>query len=167
MRTQDHRPSAPPGGCSESRCWRVLGIALLAGAVLAALSQAAYAIPRVERYVNISVSPEELDLGSVPQPGAYVSPSELKVHVTANCAHGGVMATATPLKLSEGIEIPLERFFVRIPATGQFVPMVQPVLITGPMNPGVFDLVLKFRVETLLEDPAGNYTGTITFTVGP
>ncbi|MGB2937904.1 MAG: hypothetical protein WBD05_06865, partial [Phycisphaerae bacterium] len=82
--------------------------------------------------------------------------------------HGGIIAAATPLKLSEGIEIPLERFFVKIPATGLFVPMVQPVLIAGPMNPGVFDLVLKFRLETiLLEDPAGNYTGTITFTVGP
>jgi len=138
---------------------------MLAGAVLAALSQAAYALPRVERYVEISVTPEELDLGSVPQPGAYDSPAELTVHVAANCVHGGVVATATPLKLSEGIEIPLERFFVKIPATGQYVPMTAPVVITGPMMPGVFDVVLKFRVETRLENPPGTYTGTLTFTL--
>lgn len=74
------------------------------------------------------------------------------------------MASATPLNRSGGGVIPLERFFVRIPATGQYVAMTVPVVITGPMMPGVFDVVLKFRVETRLENPPGTYTGTVTLT---
>ena len=149
------------------RIRRGLCVLVAATAILAAATQKAQALPRIVRYVEISVTPTELDLGNVPQPGLYDSPAELTVHVAANCDHGGVVASATPLQRSGGGEIPLEHFFVKIPASGLFVPMTAPVLITGPMGPGVFDVLLKFRLETLLQDPAGEYTGTITFTIGP
>lgn len=141
-------------------------LAAVAG-VLACTVEQAQALPRLERYVEVSVNPEELDLGSVLQPGTYDSPTELTVHVAANCNHGGVTLSATSLKRTGGGEIPLERFFVKLPTTGVFVPMTAPILLTGPMVPGVFDVMLKFRLKTLMQDPAGKYTGTITLTVGP
>ena len=122
--------------------------------------------PVIEQYLCITVTPHELDLGSVPHPGLYDSPAILTLHVAADCEHGGIMVSATPLERAEGGSIPPERIFVRIPATGGYVSMYAPVAITGPMAPGVFDVELKFRVETVLQNPAGMYTGTFTFTVG-
>ncbi|GAI21941.1 unnamed protein product, partial [marine sediment metagenome] len=54
-------------------------------------------LPGIERYISISVTPKELDLGSVPQPGLYDSPAILTLQVEANCPHGGVVVHATPL----------------------------------------------------------------------
>ena len=137
---------------------------LVAVAAAAVLAGTAHAIPKVERYVNVSVTPATLDLGSVPQPGTYDSPSELKVHVTANCVHGGVVASVTALERAGGGSIGPERIFVKLPATGNYVAMTNPVAVTGPMNPGVFDVVLMFRLETTLADVAGEYAGTLTIT---
>jgi len=137
---------------------------LIAVAVAAALAGPAEALPKVERYVSVTVTPATLDLGSVPQPGTYDSASELKAHVTANCVHGGVVASMTALTRAGGGTIGLERIFLKLPATGVYVPMTAPVVVTGPMNPGVFDVVIKFRVETLLADVPGEYTGTLTIT---
>ena len=136
---------------------------LVAVAAAAVLAGTAHAIPKVERYVSVTVTPATLDLGSVPQPGTYDSASELKVHVTANCVHGGVMASVTALARTGGGSIGPERIFLKLPA-GNYVPMTNPVAVTGPMNPGVFDVILKFRVETTLEDVPGEYTGTLTIT---
>ena len=123
------------------------------------------AAPIIQRYVNASVTPDKLDLGSVPQPGTYNSPSELKVHVTANCVHVGVVASMTALeRAGGGGSIGRERVFVKLPTTGNYVPMTGPVAVTGPMNPGVVDVILKFRVKTALADPPGDYAGTITIT---
>ena len=57
-----------------------------------------------------------------------------------------------------------ERILVRAPETGEYVPMRDPVNITGPMGPGVFDLALNFRVVTDLDYAPGKYTGTFIFT---
>ena len=142
----------------------------LAAAVVAlgAASPIARARPRIVPYVHVSVTPENLDLGSVAQPAVFHSPATLTVHVAANTAHRGVVVSmAAPLSGPEGATIPLERIWVKIPVTGEFVALTEPVALTGPMNPGIVDLLIKFRVETLLENPPGKYTGTITFTVGP
>lgn len=143
---------------------RLLCVLAASAAVLLAAAEKAEAVPRVERYVNFSVTPTSLDLGSVPQPGVYNSPAELKVHVTANCVHGGVVASATPLTRAGGGSIGTDRVFIKLPGTGNYMPMIAPVPVTGPMNPGVFDVILKFRVETTLADVAGEYAGTITIT---
>jgi len=140
-------------------------VAVSAVAALALCAGTAHAIPKVERYISVTVTPATLDLGSVPQPGLYDSASELKVHVTANCVHGGIAASVTALeRAGGGGSIGPERVFVRLPATGVYVPMTNPVVVTGPMNPGVFDVVLMFRVETTWADNAGEYTGTLTIT---
>ena len=136
---------------------------------LAAASKKGSARPqRIEPYVRVHVTPRKLKLGSVPQPGIYDSRAKLKVHIKANCPHGPVMASATPLETREGASIPPERIFVRIPETGEYVPMGEPVAITGPdpMGPGAYHIDLRFRIKTVLQDPPGKYTGTFTFTVG-
>ena len=150
------------------RCYRVLGICLLAGALaLLGAPRNAYALPRIQRYIEISVSPDHLDLGSVFQPGVFDSPATLTVHVAANYNHGGIIVTATPLDGPGGATIPLDRMWVKLPVSGEFVPLIAPVMAIGPMGPGVVDVPLKFRVETLLLNPAGEYNGTITITIGP
>ena len=133
-------------------------------AVLTVAATDVHTAPIIQRYVNMTVTPDKLDLGSVPQPGTYDSPSELKVHVTANCVHVGVVASATALTRAGGGSIGPERVFVKRPSTGSYVPMTGPVNITGPMNPGVVDVLLKFRVQTTLADAPGDYAGTITIT---
>ncbi|MEI7836445.1 MAG: hypothetical protein WCK05_08530 [Planctomycetota bacterium] len=137
---------------------------LAAMAVLALAPADAHAAPVIQKYINMSVSPTTLDLGSVPAPGAYDSPSELKVHVTANCVHGGVVASVTPLTRAEGGAIDGNRIFIKLPGMN-YRPMTSAVPVTGPMNPGVFDIILKFRVDTTLADAPGDYTGTITITL--
>ncbi|MCY2924075.1 MAG: hypothetical protein NT031_01310 [Planctomycetota bacterium] len=139
-------------------------------AVLAVLAVTAgtdiHAAPVVQKYINMSVSPTTLDLGSVPGPGAYDSPSELKVHVTANCVHGGVVASVTPLTCADGGDIGRERIFIKLSGMN-FRPMTSAVPVTGPMNPGIFDIVLKFRVGTTWADVPGDYAGTLTLTLVP
>jgi len=137
-------------------------VAVAAGAPMA------HALPRVTRYVQVSASPANLDLGNVPHPGTYDSAAKLKVHVVANCVHGGIAASVTALaRTGGGGSIGPERIFVKVPATGNYVAMKNPVPLTGPMNPGVFDVILKFRVKTELQDPVGTYTGTMTITYAP
>jgi hypothetical protein len=134
-------------------------------AVILIAAAAAHAGLIIQRYVNFSVTPSSLNLGSVPQPGAYDSPAELKVHVTANCVHGGIVASMTPLTRTHGDgSIGNDRVFIMLPGTGKYVPMIAPVIVTGPMNPGIFDVILKFRVETTWADGADDYAGTITIT---
>lgn len=150
-----------PGRRLQAGFWAVLG----ALGVLALAATDANAAPVIQRYVNFSVTPDKLDLGTVPQPGIYDPASELKVHVTANCVHSGVVASVTALsRTGGGGSIGPERVFVKLPTTGNYVPMTGPVAVTGPMNPGVVDVILKFRVQTALADPPGDYAGTITIT---
>lgn len=126
--------------------------------------QGPWPFPRIEPYISISVTPQQLDLGAVPQPGLYDSPATLTLHVEANCPQGGVVVHATPLVCPKAQPILPDRIFVRIPKTGEYVPMKGPVNITGPMGPGVFDFDLNFRVNTELQDQPGRYTGMFVFT---
>lgn len=141
--------------------------AVLIVALLGGLTQSVQARPRIQPYVSLTLSADTLDLGNVAQPGVFDSPAILTVHIAANCSHGGIVISTTPLAGPGGAEIPLARFSVKLPATGQFVPMIHPVVLTGPMNPGVVDVPVMFRVETQMQTSPGKYTGTITFTVGP
>lgn len=124
----------------------------------------AQALPRIEKIVTVTATPAALNLGTTAGVGQYDSAAELKVHVAANCLHGGIIASVTPLTRSAGSVIGPERVFVRLPLTGAYVPMTHPLDLTGPMNPGVFDVILKFRVETTWGDDPGQYAGTMTIT---
>jgi hypothetical protein len=137
-------------------------LAILAALILARLASGA---PVVQHYVNFGVTPDKLDLGSAPGQGVYNSPAELKVHITANCAHSGLILSVSALTRTGGEgSIGPERISVRLPATGNYVPITAPVCVTGPMNPGIADVILKFRVETTMADNPGNYAGTIVIT---
>ncbi len=118
-------------------------------------------------FAHISVSADSLDLGTVPRPGVFDSPAKLIVHVAANIPHNGVMILmADPLEGPGGVKIPLNRTWVKLPAGGQLVDLTDQVAVTGPMNPGVFDVPLKFRVETDFGNPPGTYSGTLVVTLG-
>lgn len=140
-------------------------VLLIAFAGLVGIAQGAPP-PGPEPYVTISFTPGELDLGSIPHPGTYDSPATLTVHVVANFPYGAVMASATPLQHTAGNSIPPERISIKSPATPGFVSMAGPVAISLQAEPEL-DIDLAFRVETLLADLAGTYSGTIIFTIGP
>jgi len=154
-----------PAACSKRSgrsCPRVARLALATAAVLAALAalpQQASALPRVQPYVQLSVTPQSLDLGTVPQPGAFDSPAELTVHIAANCNHGGVVISTTGLLTSEGEAIPPERIFVRTQQGGSYVPMTNPVPVIAPAGPGVVEVKVSVRIQTSSSDPAGTYVG--------
>ncbi len=122
--------------------------------------------PGLEPSISISVTPGELNLGSIPYPGTHDSPAILTVHIVANYPYGAVTASATPLQHPAGNSVPPERIFIKGPATPGFVSMAGPVAVSLQPEPEL-DINLAFRVETLLADLAGTYTGTVTFTIGP
>lgn len=138
---------------------------LAAAAVLTAVSESAQALPRIERYVSVSVSPQQLDLGSVRQPGTYDSLAILTVHLAANCNHGGVVISTTQFESAQGGAIPQNRILIRLPGTEQFVPMTNPVQLTPPGGPVVDEFEICFRIQTEVTDPAGAYTGTFQLSV--
>ncbi|MEX0776384.1 MAG: hypothetical protein WD042_11825 [Phycisphaeraceae bacterium] len=146
---------------------RLAAVAIAAILSLGVTAQRACALPVIERYVQVTATPETLDLGTAPGQGDFDSPSELTVKVAANCATGGVVASVSALQMTGGGSIGPERVFVKLPLTGNYVAMTNPVVVTPPTNPGTFNIVLKFRVQTTIADAPGQYVGTVTITVAP
>jgi len=106
----------------------------------------------------MSVTQGELDLGSVPpQPGSYDLLATLTLHITANCPYH-VEVSLEPFIRAGGGSIPLERTSVRMVG-----PISSPV--GTPIAGEDVDVELNFNIETTLEDLAGTYTGTVTFTI--
>lgn len=122
---------------------------------------------RPRAYIEVTVSPTQLDLGSVAEPGVFDSASELKVHVATNVAIGGVFVSVTPLLREGGGTIEPGSVFVRVPATQQYVSLGTPVIVGGPWGPALYDIPLRFRVQTTLAQPPGQYTGTLVITCIP
>lgn len=145
-------------------CYAAGLFCVLAYAVMVSAAQGPS--PLIAPFVQVSVTPEQLDFGTVRQTGQYDSPAAITVHVAANCPHSGVVLQAGPLQRSTGGSILPEDVFVKIPATGQYVPMAGPVNISGPMGPGVGDLPLQFRVETTAEVAVGTYEGLWSIAAG-
>ncbi len=117
-------------------------------------------------FLNISTSPDELNLGTVLFPGIHDSDAELTVHVESNCLHGSILVSTTGLKRAAGGFVPPKRISIEAPVTGGFVTMARPVVISNP-EPGSHNIALNFRVETGFQDHQGKYTGHLTFTVMP
>ena len=118
-------------------------------------------------FVNISTTPDVLDLGTASLfTDSFDVPGALTVNVDSNCFHGPIMISTTKLKRRQGGSISPDRIFVKTPATGGFVTMARPVAISKSTE-GPHKIVLDLRVETKFLDPAGEYTGTITLTVMP
>ncbi len=97
----------------------------------------------------------------------YSASASLTLKVDSNCLHGPIVASMSELKHTRSNKtIPLERISIKAPTTQGFVPMTKPVIISNPEN-GSHDINLDFRVERFLRDPAGKFSGTITFTIIP
>ncbi len=144
-----------------------LVITWVLAAVLFGLAGVAGAEQFDKPFVNVSTTPDVLDLGtaslfteSLDVPGA------LTVNVDSNCFHGPIMISTTKLKRRQGGSISPDRIFVKTPATGGFVTMARPVAISKSTE-GPHKIVLYLRVTTKLLDPAGEYTGIITLTIMP
>ena len=123
-----------------------------------------------EPFVNVSTTPDKLDLGTASLfTDTLDVPSALTVKVDSNCMHGPIMISTTKLKRRQGGSISPERIFVNTPATDGFVAMSRPVAISKPKI-GSHKIVLDLRVETRkigLLYPAGEYTGTLMLTIMP
>ncbi|MHC4556986.1 MAG: hypothetical protein ACYTFW_07460 [Planctomycetota bacterium] len=117
-------------------------------------------------FINVSTTPDILDLGVAPFAGSYELPAALTVDVESNCTYGPIFISTTALKRRYGGLIPPERISVKTPATGGFIAMAKPVAISKPAT-GSRKIVLDFKVQTEFKDPSGEYTGTVTFTVTP
>ena len=120
-------------------------------------------------FVNVSATPDRLDLGSASIfENSYDVPAALTVKVESNCIHGPIMISTTKLKRRQGGSISPERLFVKTPATNGFVSMARPVEISKPAK-GSHEIVLDLRVKmkTQFLDPAGEYTGTLMLTIMP
>jgi len=122
--------------------------------------------PSAGPFLNISTTPDELNLGIVLSPGIYDSKAELIVQVESNCLHGPIVASMTGLKRATGGVVPPERIFIKAPVTSGFVTMAKPVAISKPET-GSHNVELNFRVQTGYQDHQGKYTGTLTFMVMP
>ncbi|MHC4750236.1 MAG: hypothetical protein ACYTFW_10210 [Planctomycetota bacterium] len=134
---------------------------------LAGTAEAVKAVEPVEKpFINVSTTPDILDLGIAPFAGSYELPAALTVDVESNCTYGPILISTTALKRRYGGVITPERISVKTPATGGFVAMSKPVAISKSAT-GSHKIVLDFKVQTEFKDPAGEYTGTVTLTVTP
>jgi hypothetical protein len=143
----------------------VLAVALFG---LAGTAEAVKPVVKTEPFINVSTTPDTLDLGTCSfLGGTYDLPAALTVDVEANCMYGPIMVSVTELKRRYGGgSVPRERILVKTPLTGQFVTMAKPVFISEPAT-GSHKIVLDFKVQAEFSDPAGKYTGAITFTIMP
>jgi hypothetical protein len=133
-----------------------LGLAAVAGAE-----------PTLEPFVNVSTTPDEIDLGIASLfTNTFEVPAALTVDVESNCIHGPIMISATKLKRREGGSISPDRIFVKTPETGGYVAMARPVAISETTT-GSHKIVVDLRVETGLLYPAGEYTGMLMLTIMP
>ncbi|MHC4679300.1 MAG: hypothetical protein ACYTEK_11430, partial [Planctomycetota bacterium] len=71
-------------------------------------------------FINVTTTPEQLDLGMARFMGPHEVKGALTVKVDANCLHGPIYVSTTPLKQQNGGSIGPERIFVRTKATDGF-----------------------------------------------
>lgn len=118
-------------------------------------------------FIRIITSPDEIDLGTaVFFAGVHEVPGALKVQVDANCMHGPVVISTTPLERQGGGQIEPDDIFVRAPITGGYVSLKKPVVIL-PSAPGSQEVEVDFKVHAGTNHPSGQYKGIITLTIAP
>jgi len=96
-----------------------------------------------------------------------ITPEALTLKVNSNCYHGSVVASMGSLKNRWGRKIDNDRVYIKTLATGSFVSLVKPVVISEPTF-GSHEIVIDFLVKANgAFDRAGKYSGTIAFTILP
>jgi hypothetical protein len=121
---------------------------------------------REKPFLNISTTPESLDLGTAPLAGPLQVDAAFTVKVDTNCALGPIYVSATALKHLSGATIEPQNIFVRTSATQGFIAIDKPVAISQPAV-GPNKIVVDVKVLTKVLGPAGDYSGVFTFTVTP
>lgn len=124
-------------------------------------------IVRAEQpFVYLSIPQKKVDLGTILMWDTII-PEAMTLKVNSNCLHGSVIASISPLKDFYGNQITQDRIFIKTAYTGNFVPMVKPVVISKPAE-GSHDIVIDFKVKAKgIYDKPGSYCGTLVFTVMP
>ncbi|MGD8786085.1 MAG: hypothetical protein PVJ60_01570 [Phycisphaerales bacterium] len=147
--------------------------------VLIILGTVGVAKAYVDPYVSVTTTSSALEFGRATfaegssKPGKalfpnvlYSASASLTVKVDSNCMHGAMAVSMTELKHSGGRTIPLERIAMKAPTTSGYVPLIRPVIISDPQA-GPHNIDLEFRVERLVRDRAGKYSGNIILTMMP
>lgn len=120
-------------------------------------------------FVGISVTPDNLDLGTVSPIGFNKLPAKLEAHIVANCPHR-VEASFVPFKGSKyGVTIgpkytPIKINGVKIRAAGSGVPIISSARATPPEGIGV-PVDITFMTRNLMLYPAGQYKGSLILTI--
>jgi|GEM_PF-6264796 len=118
--------------------------------------------------IKMSLSPTNIHFSVTGQPGEYEADSQ--VVLTVESTEGFIVkACASPLKSSQG-NIPPARILVK-QADGNYHSLDQEVVVLqraykSERNP-TSSTRLWFKLQTGWDDPAGEYSGTITFTCLP
>ncbi len=119
-----------------------------------------------EPYVYISFEQKAVKLSSSLIWDSII-PEALTLKVNSNCFHGSILASMSSLKNRGGQEINQNRVYVKTSATSGFVSLAKPVILSKPMF-GSHDIKIDFLVKANGPfDRAGNYSGTIAFTILP
>ena len=119
-------------------------------------------------FTYLSVPQKKIDLGTI-LIWDTVIPEAVTLKVNSNCMHGSIVASISSLKNIWGPKITQDRIFIKTPYTGDFISMVKPVIISGPMF-GPHDIPIDFKVKANTNgvlERAGKYSGTIVFTILP
>ncbi|MFC1634625.1 hypothetical protein ACFL5Z_07255 [Planctomycetota bacterium] len=118
-------------------------------------------------FFRITTSPDEIDFGTaIFFDGVHEVLGALKVEVEANCWHGPILISTTPLQRRGGGQIEPADIFVRTSKIGRYVSMKRPVVIL-PTAAGSEKVVVDFKVHGDLSKPSGQYNGMITLTLMP
>ncbi len=117
-------------------------------------------------FINVTTKPQEVDLGTAEFMGIHEVKAALTVEVEANCVHGPIYLSVTPLNRKNGGSIEPERVSVRTAATDGYVAMKKPVAISQTTK-GTHKIVVDVKVDTPAGFEAGKYEGVFTFTVTP
>ncbi len=123
----------------------------------------------VEPFVGISFTPDSLDLGTVSPVGFKNLPTKLQARIVANCSHQ-VEASFMPFK-GKGHNATIspkhttvEINGVEIPVAGSGVPIFRSMKPTPPEGVEV-PVDIKFSARSLILYPAGQYQGSLVFTI--
>lgn len=133
-----------------------------------------------EPFVNITSVSDSLKFGepeftepALLAPGAALYPAifatssaSMTLKVESNCLHGPIMASVSTLRHRMGKTITPDRISVKSTFTDGYVQMAKPVIISRP-HLGSHEIDLDFKLEVNPFEIAGQYKGTLTFTVMP
>jgi hypothetical protein len=122
-----------------------------------------------EPFVGISFTPDSLDLGTVSPVGFKNLPAKLQARIVANCSHQ-VEASFEPFKSKNHNatispkHTTVEVNGVEIPVAGSGVAIFRSAKPTPPGGVEV-PVDIKFSARSLILYPAGQYKGSLVFTI--